>query len=95
MGFIPFLENAFKHAEKVGKTSNAIQIRVEAGQDGICFECANKYHPGAAVGEEHGGLGNELIKKRLELLYPQKHRLTIEKSADTYRVKLVITPHEN
>ncbi len=95
MIFIPFVENAFKHAEKAIKTSNAINIRVEAGQGSIRFDCTNKYHSDAPTSLEPGGLGNGLIKKRLELLYPQKHSLSIEKSADTYHVKLVIVQHEN
>lgn len=95
MVFIPFVENAFKHAEKTLKTSNAINIRVQAKQGNIRFDCTNKCHPDAPTSAEHSGLGNELIKKRLELLYPQRHSLNIEKSADTYSVKLVITQHEN
>ncbi len=95
MIFIPFVENAFKHADKVLKTSNAINIRVEEKQGNIYFDCTNKYHPDAPANLDHSGLGNELIKKRLELSYPQKHSLSIEKSADTYHVKLVIAQHEN
>jgi two-component system LytT family sensor kinase len=38
----------------------------------------------------HGGLGLENIKKRLDLLYGEKHQLIIEKTDLEFKVKLVI-----
>jgi two-component system, LytTR family, sensor kinase len=89
MLFIPFIENAFKHAENK-KLENTIHIRVAAGDHELSFACENKFNdpgPGRSV---RAGLGNELIQRRLNLLYPGKHRLEIRVGEQTYKVKLSI-----
>ena len=90
MVLIPFVENAFKHAVTL-RNGNAIQIKVWVKKGVIGFECENKYQESTEK-SEHGGLGNELIKKRLELLYADRHTLEITKSEDVYQVKLTIEP---
>ncbi len=89
MLFIPFIENAFKHAENK-KIDNAISIRFAIDKGKIIFECGNNYSI-TQIKPEYGGLGNELIKKRLALLYPGKHTLEITGIDKTYSVKLVLT----
>lgn len=94
MILIPFVENAFKHADGI-KTDNAIRVEVHADDSSVRFLCTNKYLPTQGAKPAYSGLGNELIRKRLELLYPQKYQLTIEDNRDIYSVKLVIRPDEN
>ncbi|MEZ4904002.1 MAG: sensor histidine kinase [Spirosomataceae bacterium] len=89
MILIPFVENAFKHAAPI-KQGNVIHIKVSISKDEISFECENKYQP-TTVKSEHGGLGNELIRRRLALLYPHNHTLDIRKNEMTYQVKLVLS----
>jgi two-component system LytT family sensor kinase len=93
MLFLPFLENAFKHADNK-KNENVIRIQIEVNKGQLVFGCENKYSV-SELKQEFGGLGNELIKKRLELLYPQRHALSINKNIDIYSVKLTINIHEN
>lgn len=92
MLFIPFIENAFKHAESK-KSEQAIAIYIDSTHNKITFECSNRYSASPAGGLYAGGLGNELMKKRLQLLYPGKHLLEITDKDDLYTVKLTITPH--
>ena len=94
MLFIPFIENAFKHAEnkKAGNTINT-GFLIEKGK--LTFHCENKYALLPAVKPDHSGLGNELIKKRLQLLYPGKHLLEITDKNGTYSIKLVLTLNEH
>ncbi|TND09260.1 MAG: signal transduction histidine kinase [Bacteroidetes bacterium] len=94
MLFIPFIENAFKYAENK-KSDKAIDIRIAIGKNTVTFECSNHYAAVNQVSPEQGGLGNELIRKRLELLYPGNHDLRISRSDTVYRVKLDIVQHEN
>lgn len=89
MLFIPFIENAFKHSENK-KMANAIRIKFSITKERIVFECENFRAENALEKEKHGGLGNELIRKRLSLLYPKKHTLAISTTGDTYRVHLTI-----
>jgi two-component system LytT family sensor kinase len=89
MLFIPFMENAFKYAENK-KSENAIVISIGIHHNSITFECRNRY-PALPVNDLNaGGLGNELMKKRLQLLYPDKHSLEITDQDDFYTVKLII-----
>ncbi len=89
MLFIPFIENAFKHAESK-KSEQAIVISLAIEQKTITFECSNRYSVLPVSDLYAGGLGNDLMKKRLELLYPDKHTLQIADKNDFYTVKLTI-----
>ncbi len=92
MTMIPFVENAFKHAvnKKQGK---AISITINASHDQLTFACENAFNPGSKA-QNKGGLGNDLIHQRLELLYPQSHKLTTSSNSGRYSVQLVIYKHD-
>lgn len=89
MVFIPFIENAFKHTNNK-KIENAITIDIFINDDNIRLVCANKFEPGTKIQQPDSGLGNELIKKRLELLYKGKHHLRVEKTNELYTIDLMI-----
>ena len=93
MILIPFVENAFKHAES-NKTEKVIDITVKVEKGSISFGCANKYQV-SPIEPTFGGLGNDLIKRRLALLYPGQHQLEITKNDEIYSVKLLINRNEN
>ncbi|WP_291133439.1 sensor histidine kinase [Flavobacterium sp. UBA7682] len=86
MIFIPFIENAFKHCSNK-KMGNAISLKITIDENRINFVCTNKYTRGQ---NEVHGIGSELIAKRLHLLYPNNHGLTINNTNDTYTVNLYI-----
>ena len=90
MLLIPFVENAFKHVSNK-KTENAISISLSVVDKTIVFECENKYNETFKTSLKSNGLGNELIAKRIELLYPKKHTLAIKKLNNTYKIKLVLS----
>jgi two-component system LytT family sensor kinase len=94
MLFIPFIENAFKYAENV-EAENAINIHFTFKTGTITFRCENKYETINAANIRHGGLGNELIKKRLSLLFPKNHVLEMFNNNGIYTVNLIITQYEN
>jgi two-component system, LytTR family, sensor kinase len=85
MLFLPFIENAFKHAEKRGE--DAIRIGFWLGEGRIVFDCENRMGVGATGS---GGLGNGLIRKRLALLYPGRHSLEIRAEGSFYKTKLIL-----
>jgi sensor histidine kinase YesM len=88
MILIPFVENAFKHATPL-REGEVICIDITAKPTELSFRCWNR-HRATGHASEYGGLGNELIRKRLALLYPNRHQLTIENQASTYEVRLVL-----
>ena len=89
MTFIPFIENAFKHTEGM-KSDGAIVSRIAIEGRRILFECANRCLPDTPAAREPGGLGHELSRRRLQLLYPQRHALETGRRGDTYVVRLTI-----
>jgi len=85
---IPFIENAFKHSENK-KVQEAIKILIKADKSKLHFECANAYSDNQNTPQQ-GGLGNELIQRRLQLLYPNKHTFEANKTGGYYTVRLDI-----
>lgn len=88
--FIAFIENAFKHGAKARDTNPYIHIRFDLGRsDRVLFTIENNIDP-RAQRPAGGGIGLENVKKRLELLYPDRHTLTIDEDQRSYRVQLII-----
>ena len=89
MVFIPFIENAFKHTTNK-KLDNAITINIFITPETIELICINKFNANTPLKQENGGIGNDLIQKRLILIYPEKHTLNITNENNLYSVKLTI-----
>lgn len=87
--FIPFIENAFKHSTNK-KIEDAIKISIEISVNDISFTCRNYFDNSKSFTQEKSGLGIDLIKQRLLLLYNQKHQLDIMKTEDQFEVILKI-----
>lgn len=88
MLFIPFIENAFKYADL--KVDGAVRIMFEIDKGVIGFECHNLVEMGGQSERQTGGLGKQLIERRLELLYPGKYHLSTHLEGQYYRVKLTL-----
>jgi sensor histidine kinase YesM len=87
--FIPFIENAFKHTNNK-KLDDAINILITVEDDVITMDCKNKLDPSRAKEATSHGLGQELITKRLRLLYPDLHTLEILRHENLFHVSLKI-----
>jgi LytS/YehU family sensor histidine kinase len=84
--FIPFVENAFKYGTEP-ENSTKIDIEFDLSRaDSVQFEIKNKK---IMTGTNGIGTGIETTKKRLELIYPDKHELKIT-NADDFIVHLTI-----
>jgi len=89
MLLIPFVENAFKHGGKTHTPGIIIHLNVEPDQ--IRFEITNYLKRNLLVQKDKlGGIGLQNTKRRLELLYPGKHNLSIIEENDQFIVKLLI-----
>jgi len=89
MIFIPFVENAFKHSKN--KTiDNAIDIQFEISDKNVIMVCKNYFDSTQIELIKSEGLGNETIKQRLNLLYPKRHKLLIDKTDHWFNVTLSI-----
>jgi LytS/YehU family sensor histidine kinase len=88
MLFIPFIENAFKHTNLT--VDGAVKIIFVIDKKMVMFECENLVELTPQSGKELGGLGKELMERRLALLYPGKHHLATIFNNQLYRVKLTV-----
>jgi len=85
---IPFVENAFKYGVS-SHSESSIHIKIEVLHNTLHLRVINTII--TQVDEIEGteiGLNN--IKKRLDLIYPDQHELTIESDSDIFEVSLQI-----
>jgi len=89
MLLIPFVENAFKHGDK--NHEPGITIILNLLPDRLIFSVENFVkNNGQQTTEETGGFGLQNIKRRLGLLYPDKHELKILLTEEMHKVELTI-----
>lgn len=87
---IPFVENAFKYGVKLGVKSD-INIELKIYDNTFQFTVENKiFNVQNNLENKNSGLGLKNVKKRLAILYPDKHQLEIT-SNDKYRINLKLT----
>jgi LytS/YehU family sensor histidine kinase len=94
MLLITFIENAFKHSS-LRKTENSIIIRLDVLENQINFSCINSLYNSPVKKDESKGIGLELIKKRLELIYPKSYELKIDQNKQNFAVELKIKTNAN
>jgi len=87
MVFIPFIENAFKHSTNK-KIENAIVIKIEIVDNTVLFSCVNVIDKERPLASHKSGLGLDLIRQRLQLLYKDSHSLEIGTVNDMFNVSL-------
>jgi two-component system, LytTR family, sensor kinase len=88
MLIIPFIENAFKHTNL--KADGAVGITFTIEESKVVFKCENLVELRATLETEAGGLGKELMERRLALLYPGKYELVNTFDEQHYQVKLTV-----
>ncbi len=93
MLLIPFVENAFKHG--TGLIDDArIDIDLTVQKDKLEFTVKNKYSDTInETRDKTSGIGLNNVKRRLNLLYHQSHRLQIEKTGGWFSVTLQLYLH--
>jgi len=86
---IPFIENAFKHISHKSAGKNFIKLDITRRNGELNFMIENSREAERTTGL-HGGIGLNNVKRRLELLYPDKHELQINEREDIYKVDLTL-----
>lgn len=86
MLLLPLVENAFKHGTDSTVGSSYIDAELSCNENVLTFVCKNSFKELPA--KDVGGIGIQNIRKRLQLLYPQRYRLEIEKNNKEFSVIL-------
>lgn len=89
MILLPFVENAFKHGTSINESS-IIHMFLKATNSTIFFNVKNKIHNERNSIEDTSGVGLENVKRRLDLIYPNRHSLDILNENGIYLIKLRI-----
>jgi LytS/YehU family sensor histidine kinase len=93
---IPFIENAFKHVSRGKDKANWIKMGLYVEQQELHFEISNSTSSEPEPSVEllqHQGIGLKNVQRRLDLLYPAKHRLNIQDSEYQFRATLHLHLH--
>lgn len=85
---IPFVENAFKHISHNAKGDNFVKLDMIRNNGYFEFVVENSCEKGMYTTEQHGGIGMNNVKRRLELLYPDTHQLNITDEAERFKINL-------
>ncbi|GAA4418261.1 histidine kinase [Nibrella viscosa] len=87
---VPFLENAFKHgtSEQLDQAWISLDLAVEG--DSLRFKLINSRDPETRHPERQGGIGLQNVRKRLDLLYPQRYELQLMPEEDLFLVSLTL-----
>jgi two-component system LytT family sensor kinase len=86
---IPFVENAFKHG--VGsKGDGYIHMSFKVTDGTLDFRIENPILDKEESLKKHSGIGLDNVKKRLEMLYPNRHQLDILDTEGVFEVQLTV-----
>lgn len=86
---VPFVENAFKHGE-LTNPDDPLAIRVTEQGDRLLAVITNPIRRQRTSVDAVGGIGLENVRKRLSLLYPERHGLAVASENDRFTVRLWI-----
>ncbi|MEP0213431.1 MAG: histidine kinase, partial [Cellulophaga sp.] len=94
MLFIVFVENAFKHLGVLNAKKSKVSISLKIESNKLFFKCENTKDFTSlnhnSLEKEKNGIGLVNAKKRLALMYPEKHNLTINNKEETFSVVLML-----
>jgi sensor histidine kinase YesM len=87
MLFTPLIENAFKHGLQSISENNFAHFSLSLQGNELFFEAQNSVGKNPQ-NQAKSGTGLENLRKRLELMYPEKHFLEIEVEKNAFKVIL-------
>lgn len=91
--FIPLVENCFKHGAHDPTRPFSVHILLEQQNGWVRFFAANTAsEPTEPIVSSPSGTGLANIRRRLELLYPQRHRLDVGHRDGRFEAELEVRP---
>lgn len=91
MLLIPFVENAIKHSKIENDSKAYISIFLECTDNNLLFKVINTVPSGTHQKDKLGGIGIKNVRRRLELLYKDRHELSIHETKNEYVIDLTIS----
>jgi two-component system, LytTR family, sensor histidine kinase AlgZ len=85
---ITFLENAFKHGVSNTSESGWVNVSIDAKGSLLDYTVENSKSSGAGALTVKSGIGLVNVRRRLDLLYPNKYELNVSDEKDRYYIHL-------
>ncbi len=93
MLMIPFVENAFKHGVGLIQAP-IIDIHLKIEEETLTFSVKNKTSEIETEDKDSAsGIGLRNVRRRLELLYPERHELNIVTNDEWFEVEMILKTH--
>jgi len=94
---IPFIENSFKHGANNQIGQGYVNFDLDVHQNELRMKLENSKTPSLpkALDKRSGGIGLVNVKRRMEIIYPNKHHLNILESPNTYKIELNLNLETN
>ena len=95
---LPFVENSFKHGVSEEMHEAWVSIDLELKDGSLTLKVENSKSKDEAKEDQFNykqGIGLKNVRRRLELLYPEKHSLEVHDSVDSYLVVLTVDLNEH
>jgi sensor histidine kinase YesM len=89
MLLVPLVENALKHCDFPINPRSFARIELKSSAQKIEFSVVNTFQPGS-VNLSERGLGLRNVKERLSIFYHNRYLLDIDKTPDTFKIKVEI-----
>ena len=88
---IPFVENSFKHGASKTMDKAKIHLHISTERDWLEFRLSNNIYPVPEIeDDERIKIGLKNVKKRLQILYPEKHTLQFQSVSEIFTVSMKI-----
>ncbi len=88
---LPFVENAFKHGVSNFPGIATVRIKISLTENNLIFNIRNTKNPNIEKEKNYSkGIGLSNVKKRLDLMYPEKYILAINDKTETFSVNLTL-----
>jgi sensor histidine kinase YesM len=88
---IPFVENSFKHGASNAMDHVSIHLQISTEKDRLAFTIKNEVNQIPERGGERIKIGLKNVKKRLQILYPDKFSLRILEENGIFTVSMMIS----
>lgn len=85
--FINLIENAFKHGIEPATKDCFLHISLKSSEQTLVFTCENSFEEKK---EHQDGTGLKNLRRRLELLFPERHKLTTTMNQNIFKATLEI-----
>ena len=87
---LPFIENAFKHGLEEETKNGFVHIVICQTDEDLTLQASNSI-PQAVKNAPASGIGIQNVRKRLDILYPDRYQLEMNGTPEVYEVTLILT----